>query len=75
MNYRLNQVRTSTYYIINIAQIVQTPGKGTAFVINSELMKGVITAVMWLKKADTAQKVFADYEIAIRWAKNQLINA
>ena len=48
--------------------------KGMAIVTNSELIKGVATAMFWLKKPDVATKFFTDFDEATEWAEQQLAN-
>jgi hypothetical protein len=46
--------------------------RGTAFVTNSELLKGAATAMFWVKKPTTMTKFFTDFDEAIVWAEEQL---
>ncbi len=45
---------------------------GTAFVIQSAVMAGVITAIFWLKQPDTKHRSFSDIDAAFEWVKKQL---
>ena len=46
--------------------------RGTAFVTNSELLKGAATAMFWVKKPTTVTKFFTDFDDAIVWAEERL---
>ena len=46
--------------------------RGTAFVTNSELLKGAATAMFWVKKPSTTTKFFTDFDEAVAWAEEQL---
>jgi len=46
--------------------------RGTAFVIASSVMAGVITAIFWFKRPDTAHRSFSDIDAAFEWVKQQL---
>lgn len=48
---------------------------GTAFVINSPLMRGALTAIFWLTKYDTPYVVVATPEEAEAWALKLLSDA
>ena len=41
---------------------------GTAFVFDSALMRGILTAVFWLREPEVETRVFADIEEAVSWA-------
>lgn len=45
---------------------------GTAFVIDSGLVRGVLTAIFWVSPLDTPHTVVATYEEAEAWAFAQL---
>lgn len=42
--------------------------KGTAFVFESPVMRGILTAIFWLRPADVPTRVFADLGEAVQWA-------
>jgi hypothetical protein len=46
--------------------------RGSALVCNSEIIKGVATAMFWFKKPDTITKVFTDIDEALAWARSRL---
>ena len=46
--------------------------RGTAIVVNSAIIRAVITAIFWIKPPDTKTKFFADMDSAIAWARAQL---
>ena len=46
--------------------------RGTAFVTNSELLKGAATAMFWVKKPTSTTKFFTDFDEAVAWAEEQL---
>ena len=46
--------------------------RGTAFVTNSELLKGAATAMFWVKKPTTTTKFFTNFDDAVAWAEEQL---
>lgn len=41
---------------------------GTAFVFDSALMRGILTAVFWLREPEVETRVFGDIEEAVSWA-------
>jgi len=41
---------------------------GTAFVFDSALMRGILTAVFWLRQPETQTRIFADIDEAVSWA-------
>jgi hypothetical protein len=45
---------------------------GSALVCNSQIIRGVATAMFWVKKPDTATKVFTDLDEAITWGRSLL---
>jgi hypothetical protein len=45
---------------------------GSALVTNSEIIRGAATAMFWVKKPDTATKVFTHMDEAIAWARSLL---
>lgn len=47
----------------------------TAFVSDSIMMRGVLTAIMWLRKPDVETQVFGDLDDAIAWARTRLKGA
>jgi len=47
----------------------------TAFVSDSTLMRGVLTAIMWLRKPEVETQIFGELEEAIRWARAKLQSA
>ncbi len=48
---------------------------GTAFVITSPLVRGVLTAILWVQPMATAHVVVASMDAAERWAAEQLRSA
>lgn len=44
----------------------------TAFVSDSVVMRGVLTAIMWLRKPEVETQVFGDLDDAITWARGKL---
>ena len=46
--------------------------RGTAFVTNSELLKGAATAMVWVKQPSTTTKFFTNIDEAMVWAEEQL---
>jgi hypothetical protein len=46
--------------------------RGHAFVIDSGLMRGVMTAMYWLRKPDAEVRVCRELDEALGWASNQL---
>jgi hypothetical protein len=46
--------------------------RGLAIVTNSEILKGVTTAMFWIKKPATSTKFFTDLDQAIGWSEEQL---
>ena len=46
--------------------------RGTAFVTNSELLKGAATAMFWVKKPASTTKFFTNMDEAMVWAEEQL---
>jgi hypothetical protein len=46
--------------------------RGSALVCNSEIIKGVATAMFWFKKPDTETKVFTNMDEAMAWARSRL---
>jgi hypothetical protein len=46
--------------------------RGLAIVTNSEFLKGVTTAMFWVKKPATATKFFTDLDQAIAWTEDRL---
>lgn len=48
---------------------------GTAFIIESSLMRGALTAIFWLTKYETPYVVVATFEAAEAWAIECLRNA
>jgi hypothetical protein len=45
---------------------------GTAFVIDSPLVRGVLTAILWVQPMATAYTIVGTLEAAERWAAEQL---
>lgn len=45
---------------------------GSALVCNSQIIRGVATAMFWVKKPDTATKAFTDMDEAITWGRSLL---
>jgi hypothetical protein len=45
---------------------------GTAFVISSPVVRGVLTAILWVSPMSAPHTVVATYEEAERWANAQL---
>jgi hypothetical protein len=45
---------------------------GSALVCNSQIIRGVATAMFWVKKPDTATKVFTDMDEAMAWGRSIL---
>ncbi len=45
---------------------------GSALVTNSQIIKGVATAMFWVKRPDTITKVFTDMDEAIAWGRSLL---
>lgn len=41
---------------------------GTAFVFDSALMRGILTAVFWLRQPEVETRVFGDFDEAMSWA-------
>jgi hypothetical protein len=46
--------------------------RGSALVCNSEIIRGVATAMFWFKKPDTSTKAFTDMDEAVAWALSLL---
>ena len=46
--------------------------RGSALVTNSEIVKGIATAMFWFKKPDTETRVFTDMDEAMAWARSKL---
>jgi hypothetical protein len=46
--------------------------RGSALVCNSEIIRGVATAMFWLKKPDTVTKAFTNIDEAMTWARSRL---
>jgi hypothetical protein len=49
--------------------------RGTAFVINNPLMRGALTAILWLTRYETPYVVVATLEAAEEWALARLSEA
>jgi len=45
--------------------------RGTAFVFDSPVMRGILTAIFWLRPADVPTQVFGDLEAALQWVQAQ----
>jgi hypothetical protein len=43
----------------------------TAFVMDSAVMRGVLTAIMWLRKPEIETRVFGELQEAIAWSLRQ----
>jgi hypothetical protein len=56
-------------------QMLRQYSLGTAFVITSPLVRGVLTAILWLQQMPTAHTVAATFEEAERWAVGRLQSA
>jgi hypothetical protein len=41
----------------------------TAFVMDSTVMRGVLTAIMWIRKPEVETRVFAELDEAIAWSR------
>lgn len=48
---------------------------GAAFVMSSGIVRGIMTAVFWIKKPAVETVVFDDLEEALSWAKGRLAAA
>lgn len=46
--------------------------RGVAFVMTSSFVRGIMTAVFWLKKPATETRVFEDVDEAIAWAHSRI---
>lgn len=46
--------------------------RGVAFVMTSSFVRGIMTAVFWLKKPATETRVFEDYDDAMLWAEGRV---
>ena len=46
--------------------------RGTAIVVNSEILKAVARAMFWIKAPDNVTKMFTDMDEAIEWAQLRL---
>ncbi len=46
--------------------------RGTALVFKSDLVRGALTALLWLRKPASQTKVFTDFDEAMAWARKQL---
>jgi hypothetical protein len=53
-------------------ELLRTYSAGTAFVISSPLVRGGLTAILWLQPIPTAYVVVATRPEAERWARAQL---
>ncbi len=51
---------------------VKTHCRGTALVLTSKVMVGVIQAMAWIRRPDTEVRSFSDFEPALEWARNKL---
>lgn len=52
--------------------LLERDSLGTAFVITRGLIRGVLTAILWMSPIPGGHRVFATYEEAERWAVDQL---
>ena len=49
--------------------------RGMAMVFSNPLMRGVMTAILWMVKKKAPQRVFTEVPEAVRWAQAQLAGA
>lgn len=52
--------------------LIKNRSAGTAFVISSALIRGALTAILWLQPMSTEHTVVATPEEAYRWCEEQL---
>jgi hypothetical protein len=56
-------------------QLLRRYSLGTAFVITSPLVRGVLTAILWVQPMSTPHTVVATLDEADRWAREKLREA
>jgi hypothetical protein len=66
------QRKVETEFRNEYAAHVKQHCRGTAFVMSSKVMAGVLTAMFWIKKPDTEIKSFSDFDEALTWAKGRV---
>jgi len=49
--------------------------RGVAFVFDSVVMRGIMTAMFWVRGPDTPHAVFASIEDAISWSRERVFSA
>lgn len=49
--------------------------RSTAFVFDSPVMRGVLTAIFWMRKPEVETRVFADVKRAVEWCQQCLFSA
>ena len=52
--------------------LIQECSAGIAFVLNSPVVRGVLTAIMWLTPLPVPHRIFADIEDARTWSRRRL---
>ena len=46
---------------------------GVAMVINSGLLRGMLTAILWIRKPPVTMEVFTSFDEAMEWSRAQLV--
>ncbi len=46
--------------------------KGLAFVTQSSVRRGMLTAIFWIQKPESPYRIFSDADEALRWASAQI---
>ncbi len=69
------QRRMQAEWLGRNASILRAGCAGTAFVVQSPVVRGVLTAVMWMQDMPHAHATFATYERAERWCIARLADA
>ena len=53
-------------------ELLERDSLGTGFVITSALIRGVLTAILWMAPVPGGHRVFSSYDEAESWALEQL---
>ena len=69
------QRRGATAWMKANTQLFELANLGTVFAIESPLVRGVLTAMLWFQPVSLAHEVVGDLDAAVRWAIQQLEHA
>jgi len=63
-----SQRRTSSAWMKQNLPLFSQAALGTAFAIESPLVRGVLTALLWFQPMDVPHEVVRDLDAGVRWA-------